>query len=216
MKKYAIVLLDDYWHPADTILPLLPKILPDSEWNVRVTDDPNYIGAVSAAPDLLMNFKDGIANTQIPTPNWYAAGAWSPWTHKLLVEMGGAGFIGVHCGLANIPQDSPIYTELLRGRFLNHPPKCPVTVHIAAQHPVTEGVTDFTIDDEHYQMEGMWDKTNVLATTQSQHGEQVGVWTHECGNGRVVGITPGHTTEVLLSDGMLRLLRNAVNWAAKR
>ena len=119
MKKYAIVLLDDYWHPADTILPLLPKILPDSEWNVRVTDDPNYIGAVSAAPDLLMNFKDGIANTQIPTPNWYAAGAWSPWTHKLLVEMGGAGFIGVHCGLANIPQDSPIYTELLRGRFLS-------------------------------------------------------------------------------------------------
>ena len=52
MKKYAIVLLDDYWHPADTILPLLPKILPDSEWNVRVTDDPNYIGAVSAAPDV--------------------------------------------------------------------------------------------------------------------------------------------------------------------
>ncbi len=56
----------------------------------------------------------------------------------------------------------------------------------------------------------------TLATTQSQHGEQVGVWAHECGNGRVVGITPGHTTEVLLSDGMLRLLRNAVNWAAKR
>ena len=46
MKKYAIVLLDDYWHPADTILPLLPKILPDSELIVRVTVDPNFIGAV--------------------------------------------------------------------------------------------------------------------------------------------------------------------------
>ena len=65
-------------------------------------------------------------------------------------------------------------------------------------------------------MEGEWDKTNVLAMTQSEHGQQVGVWAHECGNARVVGITPGHTTEVLTSEGMLKLLRNAVNWAARK
>lgn len=216
MKKYAVVLLDDYWHPADTILPVLPKILPDSEWNVRVTDNPNYIGALFLPPDLIMNFKDGIANTQVPTPNWYEDETWESYTQKLLVEMGGAGYIGVHCGLANIPASSPVYTEMLRGRFLNHPPKCPVQVHIAAQHPVTEGVTDFAIDDEHYQMEGLWDKTQVLAYTESQHGRQVGVWAHEYGKGRIVGITPGHTTEVLACDGMLRLMRNAVNWAARR
>ena len=105
---------------------------------------------------------------------------------------------------------------MLHGRFLNHPPKCPVKVHSTAQHPVTEGVTDFEIEDEHYQMEGEWDKTNVLAMTQSEHGQQVGVWAHECGNARVVGITPGHTTEVLTSEGMLKLLRNAVNWAARK
>ena len=77
-------------------------------------------------------------------------------------------------------------------------------------------MTDFEIEDEHYQMEGEWDKTNVLAMTQSEHGQQVGVWAHECGNARVVGITPGHTTEVLTGEGMLKLLRNAVNWAARK
>ena len=89
---------------------------------------------------------------------------------------------------------------------------------IALEHAgvAAENVTDFEIEDEHYQMEGEWDKTNVLAMTQSEHGQQVGVWAHECGNARVVGITPGHTTEVLTSEGMLKLLRNAVNWAARK
>ena len=41
MKKNAIVLLGDYWHPAETIEPLLPMIFDEKEWNVKVTDDPN-------------------------------------------------------------------------------------------------------------------------------------------------------------------------------
>lgn len=216
MKKQAIVLLHDYWHPAHTIEPLLPLIFDEKEWHVKVTDDPNYIGATMMAPDLVMNFKDGIADTSIPTGNWYNTEAWPPYTPKILFEMGGAGYIGVHCGLANIPETSPIYTELLKGRFITHPPKCPVKVKITAQHPITEGVQDFEIDDEHYQMEGKWDEVDVLGKTESEHGEQVGIWAHEFGKSRVVGITPGHTTEVLSHPEMIKLLRNAINWAAKK
>ena len=94
MKKNAIVLLGDYWHPAETIEPLLPMIFDEKEWNVKVTDDPNYIGATMVAPDLIMNFKDGIANTSIPTTNWYTNDTWSPFTCKMLIEGGGAGYIG--------------------------------------------------------------------------------------------------------------------------
>ena len=47
MKKNAIVLLGDYWHPAETIEPLLPMIFDEKEWNVKVTDDPNYIALES-------------------------------------------------------------------------------------------------------------------------------------------------------------------------
>ena len=71
MKKNAIVLLHDYWHPGDTIEPLLPLIFDEKEWFVKVTDDPNYIGSLFVAPDLIINFKDGVANTSIPTTNWY-------------------------------------------------------------------------------------------------------------------------------------------------
>lgn len=216
MKKTAIVLIGDYWHPAETIEPLLPLLFDEKDWFVHVTDDPNYIGAQHRAPDLIMNFKDGVANTSIPTTNWYTNATWPPFLPLMMFKEGGAGYIGVHCGLANIPADSAVYTDLLCGRFVNHPPKCPVKVHITAQHPITEGVSDFEIEDEHYQMEGQWDKTQVLAVTQSQHGEQVGVWAREYGNSRIVGITPGHTTQVLTSEQMVKLLRNAICWAAKR
>ena len=216
MKKRAIVLLHDYWHPAETIEPLLPMIFDEKEWIVRVTDDPNYIGAHMSPPDLVVNFKDGIADTSIPTTNWYTNNAWPMYVIPMLFQHGGAGYIGVHCGLANIPADSPVYTELLHGRFITHPPKCPVKVKITAEHPVTAGVHDFEIEDEHYQMEGQWDKTQVLGVTESEHGSQVGIWAHEFGASRVVGITPGHTTEVLTHPEMVKLLRNAVNWAAKR
>ena len=215
MKKNAIVLLHDYWHPGDTIEPLLPLIFDEKEWFVKVTDDPNYIGSLFVAPDLIINFKDGIANTSIPTTNWYINNAWPSYISKL-IAMSGTGFIGIHCGLANIPEENPIYTDILKGRFLNHPPKCPVKVNITAEHPVTAGVASFEIDDEHYQMEGKWDEVQVLGTTTSQHGEQVGIWAHEVGNSRVVGITPGHTTEVLTHPEMVKLIKNAIQWASEK
>ena len=56
MKKLAIVLLNDYWHPAQSIEPLLPMIFDEKEWIVRVTEDPNYVGAHMMPPDLVMNF----------------------------------------------------------------------------------------------------------------------------------------------------------------
>ena len=71
MKKTVFVLLNDYWHPRATIEPLVEKLFPEKDWFLRVTDDPNYPTAYFKMPDLLVNFKDGIANTQIPTSNWY-------------------------------------------------------------------------------------------------------------------------------------------------
>ena len=215
MKKNAIVLLDDYWHPEDTILPLLPLIFDEKEWFVKVTEDPNYIGATNIAPDLIMNFKDGIANTQIPTKNWYENGAIPPYI-PMILKASGTGYIGVHCGLANIPEDNPFFKDILYGRFISHPPKCEVRVHITKNHPVTEGVSDFVIEDEHYQMVGDWDKTEVLAESTSVHNTQVAVWAHEVGASRVVGITPGHTTEVLTNPEMVKLFKNAINWAARK
>ena len=142
MKKTVFVLLNDYWHPRATIEPLVEKLFPEKDWFLRVTDDPNYPTAYFKMPDLLVNFKDGIANTQIPTSNWYGR----DWAFVLerAVRESGMGYLAVHCGTANIPQDHSAFRQVLRGRFLRHPPLCPVTFVPTADHPITRGVEPFT------------------------------------------------------------------------
>lgn len=215
MRQKAIVLLDDYWHPRKTIEPLLPLILPSESWNVRVIDDPNYLGALHMPPDLIVNFKDGIANTQIPTPNWYDEDL--GFGISMMEKMGATfGYLAIHCGTANIPEEHPIFTRLLKGRFLNHPAQCPVTFTPMKEHPITNGVNAFTFTDEHYQMQMLQDEVTVLGTTTSEHGTQTGLWVNEAGNIRVCGVTPGHTTENLTHPEYVKLLRNAVDWCARR
>ncbi|MDR0898570.1 MAG: ThuA domain-containing protein [Oscillospiraceae bacterium] len=212
-QKKVLVLLDDYWHPRADIDPVLPTLLPADRFAVQVTTDPNDLTALSEAPDLFINFKDGIADTQIPTPNWYdgALEALLPrW-----VQQEGMGFLGVHCGLANIPPEHAAFHQVLRGRFLHHPPQCEVTFTPAQDHPITQGVRPFTITDEHYFVEVLADETQVLGRTSSVHGDNIALWAHQMGKGRVCGVTPGHSLAVLQHPEYVKLLQNAIDWVTR-
>ncbi|MDR0929064.1 MAG: ThuA domain-containing protein [Oscillospiraceae bacterium] len=211
-KKDVLVLLDDYWHPRATIEPVLPALLSEEGYSVTVTADPNDLFALSQAPDLFINFKDGIADTQIPTPNWYdeALNTLLPqWVEQ------GMGYLGVHCGLANIPPEHAAFGQVLRGRFLHHPPQCEVTFVPTQDHPITKGVNPFTVTDEHYFMEVAEAQTQVLGRTRSAHGDNIALWAHEMGKGRVCGVTPGHSLEVLQNPEYVRLLQNAIGWLTR-
>jgi len=215
MKKTVFVLLHDYWHPRNTIEPLLKELFPADKYFLTVTEDPNYPTAYFKAPDLLVNFKDGIANTSIPTTNWYNDN-WS-FMAPMAIAQQGMGYLAVHCGTANVPQDHPMFTKVLRARFLNHPPICPVTFEPKVQHPILDGVESFTTDDEHYIIDlAPEEKTCILATSTSQHGQQPALWAHEMGKGRVCGVTPGHRENTLLHPMYVKLLKNAVEWCIRK
>ncbi|MDR3085471.1 MAG: hypothetical protein LBU47_04055, partial [Christensenellaceae bacterium] len=114
MPKKILVLLDDYWHPRHTIEPSLPLLFPAEEFEYSVVETVEEGQAIPFLPDLIVNFKDGIANTQIPTPNWYSKALAA---QILTLVEGGTGFLGIHCGLANIPDGNAVYTDVLKGRF---------------------------------------------------------------------------------------------------
>lgn len=164
-----------------------------------------------------MTFKDPIENDQIPTPIWCD----EEWSKKLEknIKSDGMGFLAVHCGLTDLPEEHIISKEILRSFFVTHPPQCPVTFIPEKAHPITSGVTKFTFPEihEHYIIEIDPDaQTAVLAYTESEHGRQPALWAHELGNGRVCGITPGHDTPNLTCPEYLRLLKNAVKWCTKK
>ena len=211
MKK-VIVLLGDYWHPRQSIEPMLDMLFPKDKWELTVTENPEVLIS-DETPDLLVSFKDVIENDQIPTPLWCD----NMWTAALdnAVHNRGMGFMAVHCGIADIPEDHFITKNILRAFFITHPPQCEVSFEPIIGSDITEGAKPFTFSnfDEHYQIKIMGD-TEILGYTVSQHGKQPALWRHQYGKGKVLGITPGHSYENLSQIEYLELLKNCTEWCA--
>lgn len=213
MKKTVLILTGDYWHPTNTITPIIGHMLPEDKWDVQMTENPAEFLELQKSPDLLVTFKDPIENDQIPTPIWCDE-EWSSILRRRISD-DGMGFLAVHCGLTDLPKEHIITREILRAQFITHPPQCEVKFVSEKTHPITENVTEFTFPafDEHYIIEMIPEfSTEILGYTISQHGRQPALWVHKLGNGRICGITPGHSTENLLFSEYLKLLKNAANW----
>ena len=216
MKKKVLILFGDYWHPSDTIKPLVGLMFDDSEWDITVTEDPDELLKCFSAPDLFVSFKDASEDNRVPTPIWCDE-KWSEALKKYIAE-DGMGFLAVHCALADIPKEHVLTQEILRSRFITHPPQCEVKFIPEKAHPITDNIGEFSFPtpDEHYIMEMTPDaETEILGCTVSRHGKQPALWAHGFGNGRVCGVTPGHTTENLTCPEYVKLLKNAVNWCVR-
>ena len=213
--KQAFFLTGDFWHHTDSIEPLV-KVLFDDSWKVHFTERPEELLQLETVPDLILTFKDPIENDQIPTPVWCD----EVWTAKLLenIKEKGTGFLVMHAAVTDMEPDHPIVKEMVQSSFLYHPMPCPVTFRPIKEHPILAGVTEFTFPgpDEHYVMsmlEGA--DAEVIAETVSQNGTQPGMWVKQLGAGRICCITPGHTTENLLCDGYVQVMKNAIAWCTR-
>ena len=96
-----------------------------------------------------------------------------------------------------------------------HDVEVPVVI-VAKNHPITEGVSDFTIKDEIY-----WgfrvgaDVTPLITTTHPKSGKPLG-WTRQEEKSRVVYLQLGHGPSAYENANYRRLLAQAIRWAAKR
>ncbi len=96
---------------------------------------------------------------------------------------------------------------------MTHPARCEVKVHVEREHPVTEGVSDFTIRDEHYQLDHLAEDILPLLTTRSETGgNQMGGYVRMVGKGRLCVLAPGHILSVWENPEFRKLIRNAIRW----
>lgn len=140
----------------------------------------------------------------------------------------GVGVVVLHHALVSYP-NWPDYERIIGGRYLEPNPDKPGTVTeqagyehdvevpvviVAANHPVTAGLKDFTLHDEIY-----WgyrvgeDVTPLITTTHPRSGKPLG-WTRNQGRSRVVFIQPGHGKEAFNHEQYRRLLAQAIRWVA--
>lgn len=208
MLKTVYVVRDDFYHPKEVIDPEIAKVFNSNEWNVVLTNRLRDVLDSEQQVDLTMLFTvgrpDGEADITHEEQNRFIAKV-----------KDGMGAMFVHAGLVLIEEDSPFYVELNSGRFLGHShdhvPVENVTIRNVS-HPVLEGITGFTAMDEHYYCSVDVSRTDMLMLSTSEVVTAACAWAHSVGSGKVVGMTPGHTTEALGHPQMIRLMQNAANW----
>jgi len=147
----------------------------------------------------------------------------------------GVGVIVLHHALLSY-QDWPEYERIAGGKYVLDPAKesdptvrgsncwndpgksgckpdvtIPVRI-VAKDHPVTAGLSDFTLTDELYLDVHMRPDVVPLAAT----GDEVLVWAREQGRSRVVGTMLGHGPPAYGDPSFRKLLAQSIRWVARR
>jgi hypothetical protein len=132
----------------------------------------------------------------------------------------GGGALLMH-NATNVALYNDDFRDVLGGVYQGHPDIRPFRVKITNHdHPITRGVTDFTVTDEQHYMEYQKDPQYLLMQSVNEDGltfRNLGAaaaagWAYDYGKGRVCYLSPGHLITAMWNPEYEKLQRNAVRW----
>lgn len=131
----------------------------------------------------------------------------------------GKAFVGIHNAADSFTKDAD-YIALIGGKFRTHPAQLDITTEIVdTSHPITQGLTTFTVHDELYLFSD-YDpaRVHLLAQTRSfdDNGPVPIAWTREPEAGRVFYLSLGHNPSTLADANWQAFFKAGVEWALKR
>jgi type 1 glutamine amidotransferase len=133
---------------------------------------------------------------------------------------GGNGFYSLHNN-SHVSLSSKTYRDVMGGAYIGHPPLRPFKVRVVnTNHPITQGIRDFIVNDEQHYVEYDKDRNNILLeaenidglTYQNLGSKSIAGWAYDFGRGRVVFTSVGHTIHALWNPEYLKLQKHAVQW----
>jgi type 1 glutamine amidotransferase len=209
-----VLILSGPNHGFDRSAPLIDAFLQRAGITTTLTDDKGVL-----ASSELARFDVVVLGTGFTRPERQPDGT-RRFVSELTVEQaeglfayvrGGKGFLGIHGTGWWIGGEA---VRLVGGHANWHPPGLEFTVHIEdPAHPITQGIADFTVQDEIYM--SAWDPAiHVLATATWAERKHPMAWIHRYGAGRVFYTTLGHGPSTFEHPAMQRFLTNAVLWLA--
>lgn len=216
MQK-ILVICDDVWHPAEVIeMGMKPLAGADYQFEfVKTAKDILTPEMIESYP-LIICCKSNNVTSGNPEP-WFENTVTEVMggEFRSYVERGGA-FLALHSGNVFMGDGDGVkeYTEFVGNRFLGHPLRCEVMLKKGKEHPVMCGVdAQFSIRDEHYQMEILAEDADIFLMSVSETGgTQTAGYTRTIGAGRLCVLTPGHTLSVWQNKQFQRIFLNAVAW----
>lgn len=139
---------------------------------------------------------------------------------------GGKGLVAIH--MSNVmgdkqlvvgPDDEPFF-DTLGNKYASHGPGAHssrfMVQFVGGPHPVTAGLDDFELFDEHYEYDFHDGDVLVLAERTRDDGERIPLlYVREFGEGRVVYLALGHDLRAWGEPGFQQLVRQAIAWAGR-
>lgn len=223
-----VALMGDYWHNGLMQEYHIRQILaPEKSWRVIFSRNPRSFtpDLISDADLLIMsrysgndvmgyNEKDLVDHMEEGAP------VWTDENVKAIVEnvrTRGMGFMAMHCTLFCERRE---ITELMGIEPIMHREIQPLWVYdLNQEHAVTRGIGKFFINlDEQFAAVIKSQYTTSLFQTQAIHDKRtaVGGWCLENGNGRIVGLLPGHTHWPYHTIAYRDIVWRAAHWAMKK
>jgi uncharacterized protein len=88
-------------------------------------------------------------------------------------------------------------------------------VHVVdSSHPVTSGVSDFTIKDETYKGYTLEADNHILLTTENPKCQKEIGWTRTYRNAKVCYLQMGHGADAYTNPGYKHLVKQAIHWVS--
>jgi type 1 glutamine amidotransferase len=123
----------------------------------------------------------------------------------------GGGLLSLHSTTASFT-NQPTFKEMVGARFIRHGPIRKFLVRPA--HSISKeffGISEFFVEDELYRQE----YTETAIAQFEYQGRQLTeplVWTNQYGEGRSVGISPGHRIETMKNPNVVTIMEQSLAW----
>jgi len=130
---------------------------------------------------------------------------------------GGKGFIGLHGASASF-KSHPKYFEMLGGKFVGHKDVKNIDIRIIDKnHPITDGLNDFSFRDEPYRHDFSMSKDIHILAKADYHDKEDPelepiMWVKTYGEGRVFYCALGHRNVSLKDEIFQSIMIKSVKW----
>jgi type 1 glutamine amidotransferase len=240
----ALALIGDRYHNPDYIRVSLDKVFQELGIPIDYTIQYDQISAALLKNyQLLLILRDGMIWPQgYLGPDAYAAYEADLETPKtfpdptpvnwITEEQGvaikefvaaGNGFYALH-NCSHISLSSKNYREVMGGAYIGHPPLRPFQVRASAnQHPITQGMSPFIVNDEQHYVAYDKDPKHLILEAENIDGlkfedlgaKSVSGWAYEFGRGRVVFTAVGHTIHAMWAPQYIEIQKRSIRWLLK-
>lgn len=210
----AVMLAGDRYHKAEEAFEGVGPILKAAGLDVDFTQDFASIDASKLAGKKLLVFhRDGMEwpNGHDAEPERWMRPDQEDAIEKFVQD--GGSFLVLHNSTWNYPWQGG-YRRAVGGYYKDHPPFQKFDVHVVdSDHPITQGVSDYEIEDEQHFLWFDYDRVHLFTKSQGKDGkESAAGFCHDYGKGRVVYLGHGHLLSSLQHPMAQKLMENAVKW----